>query len=135
MWQYIHTDELYHHGIKGQKWGVRRSKAQLARAAGRKSKKSSEPEHEDYKKAHSPKKVSSMSTKELQERNARLSMEKQYAGLNKKTSKGKAAINAFVASATTLAAVMKAYDVYKKAAGPYVKKAIDKLGNKIVKPT
>ena len=24
MWAYIHTDELYHHGIKGQRWGVRR---------------------------------------------------------------------------------------------------------------
>ena len=24
MWNYIYTDELYHHGVKGQKWGVRK---------------------------------------------------------------------------------------------------------------
>ena len=24
MWNYVHSEELYHHGIKGMKWGVRR---------------------------------------------------------------------------------------------------------------
>ena len=36
MWQYNKFptgDEFYHHGIKGQKWGVRRTKEELARDA------------------------------------------------------------------------------------------------------
>ena len=24
MWSYNYSDELYHHGIKGQRWGIRR---------------------------------------------------------------------------------------------------------------
>lgn len=131
MWNYNHYDELYHYGILGMKWGVRRSDAQLARV--RKSKKQSEDDHEDYKKAHSSKSVRAMSDKELRERNNRLQMEKQYSDLTKKESTGKKLVTAFVATATTLAAVSKAYDTYKKVGGPIVNKGLDKIGNKVVK--
>lgn len=31
MWQYNYAPDIYHHGIKGQKWGIRRTPAQLGR--------------------------------------------------------------------------------------------------------
>lgn len=131
MWEYTHYDELCHYGVLGMKWGVRRSGAQLARA--RKSRKQSEPDHDDYKKAHSSKSVRSMSDKELREINNRLNMEKQYADLTKKAGNGKKLVTAFVSTATTLAAVTSAYNTYKKVGGPVVNKCMDKIGDKVLK--
>lgn len=86
----MNNNELAHHGVKGMKWGVRRSKTQLARAGGKKPRDSSKEIHEDYKKAHSKKSVKTMSDAELRNRLNRLNMEQQYAKLNPTTvSKGK----------------------------------------------
>lgn len=41
MYEYQFEDELYHHGIKGQRWGVRRTKEELGyKTSSRKKKKS-----------------------------------------------------------------------------------------------
>lgn len=70
---------LYHHGIKGMRWGVRRSEAQLARIRGRKKNWS-----EDARTAHAIKKksVNKMSNAELKKVNERTRLEQEYSRLN-----------------------------------------------------
>ena len=79
------NNNLQHHGIKGQKWGVRRfqKKDGSLTLAGRKRQKQNNdgPTHEDHSKSHSIKSVKSMSDKELRDRINRLNMERQYAQL------------------------------------------------------
>ena len=79
------NNNLQHHGIKGQKWGVRRfqNKDGSLTLAGRKRQKQNNngPIHEDHSKSHDNKSVKSMSDKELRDRINRLNMERQYAQL------------------------------------------------------
>lgn len=120
------NNELYHYGVLGMKWGVRRSPSQLGHKIRiKRKKKLSEPVHEDYKKAHSKKKVSSMSDAELRNRNNRLQMEKQYAQLTKKKSRGKKIVSGIIATAGTIAAAEGAYKTYKRVGA----QILDKLGD------
>ena len=103
-------NELYHHGIKGMKWGVRRYRNRdgSLTPAGRKrySDSGSNNSHEDYKKAHSKKSVKSMSDAELRSRLNRLQMEQQYTKLSSSNvNRGKKAANAILKTATTVATV------------------------------
>lgn len=134
------NNQLYHWGIKGMKWGVRRYQNPdgTLTAAGKKRQERLDQKkpHEDYAKAHSKKSVQQMSDKELRERNNRLQMEQQYANLTKKTSVGKKAVTAFVATAGTLAAVGTAVGQYKKFAKdakPAADKCLDKIGDMVLK--
>lgn len=127
------NNQLYHHGVKGMRWGVRRYQNPdgTLTAAGRKRQERLEQKkpHEDYANAHSKKSVQQMSTKELQARNTRLQAEQQYANLTKKTSVGKKVVTAFIATAGTLTAVGVAVDQYKKFAK---RDDVQKVTNKVL---
>ena len=125
----MENNQLTHHGIKGQKWGVRRSSEQLARARGvspqtRVIKKKPgfslfgrkktvtrtvpvrDDAHDDYKRTHRVK-LSTMSDADLQKSVSRLQMEKSYAQL---TQKQKSAGRQFVEGVLTDAAKRSATD-------------------------
>ena len=73
---FISEDEIYHHGIKGMKWGVRRyqNKDGTLTAAGKKRRKSED--------------LSSMSNEELRKKVNRMNNEQRYIDLTKSSSSG-----------------------------------------------
>ena len=75
-------DVISHHGIPGMKWGVRRTKAQLASAkAAKKTAKKDKKAGTSQGKLR--KKAQSMSDDELKDRIKRLELEKKYVTLTK----------------------------------------------------
>lgn len=104
---------LCHHGIKGMKWGVRRSEAELARARGETPKitsktkkaggifqKKAKPQKPAASAKPKAKNISEMSDEELRSMVNRLQLEKQYRDLSpKQVSKGKAFYDKYVAPA------------------------------------
>lgn len=125
-------NELYHYGILGMKWGVRRFQNKdgslTPRGKSRKKSKGSDiPTHEDYAKVHNKKSVKSMSDAELRARLNRLQMERNYQSLigDVDVSRGKTIANGILKAATTVATVSgTALTLYNNA---------DKIKN-IIKP-
>lgn len=90
------NNELYHFGIKGMKWGVRRKSDTTTSSNPMKklrSKPSEEEMHDDYKKVHDTKHVSTLSDAELRARINRIQLEQQYYRLNpSNVDKGRATV-------------------------------------------
>lgn len=80
---------LEHYGIKGMKWGVRRTREQLARARGERKQKKAANTSDDAKRASEAKAkarkggVSALSNSELQALTQRMNLETQYSNLSK----------------------------------------------------
>lgn len=120
-------DQLYHHGIPGMKWGVRRSRPSVQ--TGSSSQKSSPtsiekpkvPKADDFleSRVFKSKAVAGLSTAELKKLNERLNLEKQYKDLTKEErQKGKSFLSEALSSglkqtATTVVAAGSLYAVKK----------------------
>lgn len=89
------SNAFAHHGIKGMRWGVRRTPEQLARASGRPipesdGKESGRREEKKDSSGTSRKKtISDLSDDELRQRISRLELEKRYKDLEKADAKPK----------------------------------------------
>ena len=85
MWQYQNTDELYHHGILGMKWGVRRYQNKDGSLTPKGKKRYSE----DYNESRNIKRkgIKRMSNDDLRKVNNRDSLERTYKNNNSKVGK------------------------------------------------
>lgn len=105
-------NEFYHHGIKGQKWGVRRfqNKNGTLTSAGKARSQKEEKAHTDHTNAHTAKSITQMSNQELKERNNRLQMENQYRQLISSQSSLERGVSYVTKAATTLGTMVTLYN-------------------------
>ena len=141
MWKYNNTDTLYHHGVLGQKWGVRRMRSAVTNAKARRAiKKSMKAQaKEDARKAASDKKPATddskrnayrtMSDDELKQAVTRLSQERLYKQYyNELNPKQVSAGERFVKNAKKIASDV-AMEKSKKIVSQLADKAVDKMMN------
>lgn len=119
------NDELYHYGVPGMKWGVRKSQNKLDRIDKR-SKKNNWSEDATTAAKIKTKKVSQMTNDELRRLNNRRNLEQENSKLARNSSRGRSAVKAFIATAGTLTAVSAAVAAYAKY-GKKIYKAAGKI--------
>ena len=114
-------NELYHYGIKGMKWGVRKSRSRTG--SSRKKRSKTDGWSDDAKEAYriNKKKVNQMSNAELRKVNERRNLERNYKQLNPNAVKRGVAV-----AATTAAALGTMAALYNNGSN------LIKIGQKIV---
>ena len=113
------NNELYHYGVLGMKWGVRRTPKQISADSAR---------IKNIRK----KRVDEMSNQDLKDANNRLNLERNYRDLTRKKTIGKKVLEGmktFTLTVATVAAAYKSAKVVKDATG----KVLDKIGDLVVK--
>lgn len=126
MWDYKpmpSSDELYHHGILGQKWGVRRYQNENGSLTPS-GKKRYSTEHIDAREL-SKKGVSRLTNDELRRFNERMNLERNYRDLERQYKNNNSSFSKALTFTKGLLAVAKfageSYDAYRK-----LKKIFDK---------
>lgn len=126
------NNELYHYGILGMKWGVRRSEAQLDRVRG-KARKGNWSDDAKTAAEIKTKSVKQMSNAELRKLNEREQLENQHKQLNPSSIKKGAA---YVAGATAIMATsLTFYNTTNntvKVGKDVSNKIIDSIGNMVM---
>lgn len=125
MANYIYKDgELMHYGIPGMRWGVRRAQRREARIERKGARKGWSNDTIDVSKIRA-KKVKQMSNAELKKLNERNQLEVTNRDLKRKQNRGERAVQGFIKTAGTVAAVAGAAAIYKK----YGTAILDNIGS------